>query len=56
MIKAGVAHTLQSLITPFTQYVHQADGFSALHVSGETRLSFYHGEHNLAFEGLVVDN
>lgn len=56
MIRTDVAHKLQATITPSTQYAHQADGSSPLHVSGETRLKFHHDGHDLMFEGLVVDN
>jgi hypothetical protein len=47
--KTDVTHRLQATITPSTQYTHQADGSSPLHVSGKTRLCL------LIFEGLVVD-
>jgi hypothetical protein len=53
MIRTDVAHKLQATITPSTQYAHQADGSSPLHVSGETRLKFHHDGHDLIFEGLV---
>lgn len=56
MIRSDVASNLQAVVTPSSQYAHQADGLSPLHVSGETRLTFNHDGQELTFEGLVVDN
>lgn len=42
MIRSDVASNLQAVVTPSSQYAHQADGLSPLHVSGETRLTFNH--------------
>lgn len=42
MIRSDVASNLQAVVTPSSQYAHQADGVSPLHVSGETRLTFNH--------------
>lgn len=56
MIRSDVADNLQAVVTPSSQYAHQADGLSPLHVSGETRLAFNHERQELTFERLVVDN
>nr|XP_022310274.1 uncharacterized protein LOC111115730 isoform X2 [Crassostrea virginica] len=56
MIRSDIANNLRASVTPSSQYAHQADGLSPLHVSGETRLTFNHDGQELTFEGLVVDN
>ena len=42
MIRSDIANNLRASVTPSSQYAHQADGLSPLHVSGETRLTFNH--------------
>lgn len=56
MLKASCATRLGVRVTSSTQSAYQADGSSPLGVVRETRTHFSIGEHNLYFEGLVVEN
>lgn len=56
MMGASTATKLNAKITGSSQPARQADGSSPLKVLGETRLHFTRDEHELYFEGLVVEN
>lgn len=56
MIRTSTAVLLKAEIRKTSQSAHQADGSSPLTVVGETRLYFTRDDHELYFEGLVIDN
>ena len=56
MIRTSTAVLLNATIRSTSHSAHQADGSSPLTVVGETKLYFTRDDHELYFEGLVIDN
>ena len=56
LINLRTAKRLGLVINKSSQSAHQADGSSPLTIVGETRLTFQRDNHNLTFQGLVVEN
>ena len=56
MIRLATVKRLGATIKPTTQSARQADGHSTLDVVGETVITLSREDHQLHFEGLVVEN